>query len=649
MQKDNLSFSRHKKHLLLLLAGTVLILMTAVAFTITALTEKKAALMSSAADTCREELALFNDRLAEWKDSTQAVISSISQENLFRVFITDYASSKSGLDRLDALKNDINAPEYEFFQYIQDVLNDVARMHGIRNAALLLPDGRPFLGETSGVEKNALTGTSNFRIFSCTEENGNVYARTATAVFPLNSEEKPNAYLILDVPLDAGFDKVLSSTTHHEIQYSLLLPAGKLSLSGGKVLFTPETLPAGGFDEGSFLEEHGQEFCMYTAVHDPAEGFMRASISKDILEGREAKAKWDVLIFAITVMTAIILLALVLYFAETAANETKLNRRISQQSFLLQSINSSVENGIVLMDRRGMVLYKNKYFPGEEWERTPLDSIFPAGAAATIISKTGEVTEALKPATIETFIEENGEKRLFRVALFPYVPERGKSADALSVIQFTDITIFRKRAIEQKRRMENLLDVFACAMESVDKGFRGQTRKMLAVIDLIRIPLGLSSDEVQTLSIAARLQGISKLFIPHDLVVKQGKLTDEEKARIAQANTIAGHMVQNFDFRLPVSTTLDQSGERIDGTGRPNGLKGDEILATAKILAVVTSFCAMTSPRAYRAAYTASEAIETLSSDRGYDQTIVAGLAHAGTETLEKLIAAENIERLNLA
>jgi len=337
----------------------------------------------------------------------------------------------------------------------------------------------------------------------------------------------------------------------------------------------------------------------------------------------------------------IIILGVALFFAEMANTEKKLNKRISHQSFLLQVINQSVENGIVLMERGGTVLYKNKYFKGADWEHVPLDSILSSEAASTIINKTGDVLDARKPATIETSVEENGEKRLYRVSIYPYVPEKSKAKEALSIIQLTDITEFRKRAIEQKRRVENLLDVFACAMESVDKGFRGNTRKMLAAIELIRGELGLSPEEMQTLGIAARLQSISKLFMPHDLVVKQAALTDEEKARIAQANAMASHMIQNFDFRLPVSATLEQMKERMDGTGK-NGLKGDDILRTARVLAVVTSFCAMTSPRAYRAAFSASEAIQKLSADTGYDQAVVRSLAQAGTDALDKLLQTKD-------
>ena len=635
MHSDTALGKSHKKRLFWLFACTTLLVAAAIAFTLSVLSEKRSSILKETADTCREELVLLNARLAEWRSSTQAVISSIAQENLFRVFLSDYASTESGIARFEALKKETDSQESEFYHYLGDVLSDVARMHGIRNAALLLPDGRPLLGEPLDVDKAFLKGSGSFRIISCSEENGSAYARTVTAVFPVDDDERAGAYLLLDIPLDNGFAKVLSSETHNSMQYALLTSSGRLTLSGGNVRFQPGGSAA--FPVDSFIEENGTDLCMYAAVSDPAEGFLRASIAKDIIEGREAKAKWNVLIYAITAIAALLMLALALYFAEMAANESRLNRRISHHSFLLESINSSVENGIVLVEPGGTVLYKNKQFPGADWERVPLSAIIPGDAATGILDKTREVIADRKPATIETTMQQNDEKRLYRVALFPYVPERKKGADALAVIQFTDITVFRQRAMEQKRRVESLLDVFACAMESVDKGFRGQTQKMLAVIDLLRTPLALSPDEIQTLSIAARLQSISKLFIPRELVTKQGKLTDEEKARIAQANAMASHMIQNFDFRLPVSETLGQSNERMDGTGRPAGLKGDAILKTARVLAVVTSFCAMTSPRSYRAAFSAAEALQKLSSDTGYDRTIVDSLAGCGTEALEQL------------
>ncbi|MBP3731208.1 MAG: hypothetical protein J6I40_07055 [Mailhella sp.] len=641
MQKNLLSNKADRNRRLLLALGIMISLMAVLFASHFAIQDRKEKIFMDASDTCKSELALLSGRLMEWKSTTQAVIDGIAQENLFRVFLSDYASSPSRVERFQSLKKDINSQEYEFFSYLQDVLNDVARMHGIRNAALLLPDGRPMLGENPGIDKSALAGIGNLHVTGFREENDEVYARTVTASFPIDQEDKPAAFLVLDIPLGSTYAKVLSSEIHHEMSFDLVSKHGTISLLGGKVILKAEEALKDR-KEHILQEENGDAFAMYTAISDPAEGYMRASIPSEMLAGREARAKWNIMLMAVMTAAVIILLGAALFFADTALRERKLNNRISQQSFLLNSINSSVENGIILLEQNGTIVYKNNYFPGDdEWTRMPLNAILPEQAAATVVDKTRDVIKSGKTATIETSIEENGEKRLYRVSLFPYSPERSSKAKALAVAQFTDITLFRKRAIEQKQRVNNLLDVFACAMESVDKGFRGHTHKMLSVIALIRDELGLSADEVQTLDIAARLQGISKLFIPHELLVKQGRLTEEERSRISQAQNMASHMIQNFDFRLPVSATLAQSSERMDGTGRPGGLKGDAIIKTARVLAVVNSFCAMTSPRSYRAALPASEALQQLSADQGYDQSVVDSLAHAGHDALEKLSGSE--------
>ncbi|MGD8672785.1 MAG: HD domain-containing phosphohydrolase, partial [Thiogranum sp.] len=73
-----------------------------------------------------------------------------------------------------------------------------------------------------------------------------------------------------------------------------------------------------------------------------------------------------------------------------------------------------------------------------------------------------------------------------------------------------------------------------------------------------------------------------------------------------------------------------QKQEHLDGSGYPNGLKGDEILLTARILAVSNAFVALVSPRAYRSAVSIEEALERLlrDSDSKYDRHVVAALFH---------------------
>ena len=627
----------HRRRLILLAACTLISLSITVIATGFLISSKKQQIVDDAVQTCREELDFMQNRLKEWSDSTQSLIATLAQDNLFRTFLSDYAASEAGIARFDAMKDDVTSDEYEFFHYLQDTLADVARLNGMNASALLLPDGKPLLGKYPGIDRHMLSGKSSMRVAGFSVDKETVFASTVTAVFPLGQEDVPRAYLVLGMPM-TSFAKVLSSETHHEMKYGLTTEQGTLSLRGGKVLFQPQPCPSS--PEGMLIEENA-ECRMYRRISEPLEGRIYASIPEEILAGREARVKWEILLFAILAGSAIFLLALALFFAESASMESKLNQRIRLQNLLLQSINSSVENGIILMSPSGSVQYKNKYFPGEEWDKTPLASILPESAASHLLGKTADVIREGKSGSTETTIEENGGKRLYRVSIFPYLAEKGGQAKALAVLLFTDITEFRKRALEQKRRVESLLDVFACAMESVDKGFRGHTHKMLSVIDLIRTDLKLSSDEVQTLAIAARLQSISKLFIPHEILTKQGKLTDEERARISQAQTMASHMIQNFDFRLPVSATLDQISEKWDGTGKPNGLKGEAILKTARVLSAVNSFSAMTSPRSYRAALSPQEAIAQLKTDGGYDQDIISCLGRIDALDLEKITEQE--------
>ncbi|MBQ1539174.1 MAG: histidine kinase, partial [Desulfovibrio sp.] len=131
-----------------------------------------------------------------------------------------------------------------------------------------------------------------------------------------------------------------------------------------------------------------------------------------------------------------------------------------------------------------------------------------------------------------------------------------------------------------------------------------------------------------------RIQGISKLFIPHEILVKEGKLTEDEHAKIREAQTMANSLIQSFDFHLPVSDTINQSTERMDGTGRPAGLKGEAILKTARVLAAINAFCAMTSPRKYRGAMTPEAAIAELEANPGYDQQVVASLRQVTQEDI---------------
>jgi len=106
----------------------------------------------------------------------------------------------------------------------------------------------------------------------------------------------------------------------------------------------------------------------------------------------------------------------------------------------------------------------------------------------------------------------------------------------------------------------------------------------------------------------------------------------------------AARVLEGIDFGLPVYQAVCQMNETLDGKGYPKGLQGDEIALTARILAVVNSFCAMAEPRSYRSARSVGEIMTILeSADGTYDQRIVAVLKEVVTSAVgEKLLARQS-------
>lgn len=142
------------------------------------------------------------------------------------------------------------------------------------------------------------------------------------------------------------------------------------------------------------------------------------------------------------------------------------------------------------------------------------------------------------------------------------------------------------------------------------------------------VELGLSTKELEVLGLGAVLHDVGKMKVPTEVLFKPGKLTEEE------FNEIKKHPQEGFDILRNVQTIslivahcAFQHHERLNGTGYPRGLKGDEIHYYAKIIAVADVFDAVTSDRVYRGAMLPHHGLEIL-------------YAGAGTLFEEKIIQA---------
>lgn len=130
---------------------------------------------------------------------------------------------------------------------------------------------------------------------------------------------------------------------------------------------------------------------------------------------------------------------------------------------------------------------------------------------------------------------------------------------------------------------------------------------------IVGIAKGYNRNQLMELGIGALLFDIGMTFFPDELWQKRTQLTKEERERINKHTEEGFNLLRKqFDISLLSAHCALQHHERYDGTGYPRGLKGDEIHEYARIVAIADVYCALTSARPYRKAYSPNEAIEFL-------------------------------------
>ncbi len=151
-----------------------------------------------------------------------------------------------------------------------------------------------------------------------------------------------------------------------------------------------------------------------------------------------------------------------------------------------------------------------------------------------------------------------------------------------------------------------------------------QERVALLAVAIAR-ELKLSDDDVHAIRTASLVHDVGKIYVPSDILTKPGILSSLE-FEVLKTHTQAGSNILNdIEFPWPIAEITLQHHERLDGSGYPNQLKGDEILMPAKIIAVADVMEAMTTHRPYRPAHALDEALAEIHNGRGsrYDAAAV--------------------------
>jgi PAS domain S-box-containing protein len=183
----------------------------------------------------------------------------------------------------------------------------------------------------------------------------------------------------------------------------------------------------------------------------------------------------------------------------------------------------------------------------------------------------------------------------------------------------------RLRSVEQlKRTLMSTVEVATALSGLRDPYTSGHEHRVAGIAAAIGVELGFDTLRQEGLRIAGQLHDIGKITIPSEILTKPGKLNAIEY-QLIQGHPRAGYdVLKGVEFPWPVAQVALQHHERIDGTGYPDGLKGEAILLEARIMAVADVVEAMSSHRPYRPGLGIEKALAEIERGRGtlYDSNV---------------------------
>lgn len=176
-----------------------------------------------------------------------------------------------------------------------------------------------------------------------------------------------------------------------------------------------------------------------------------------------------------------------------------------------------------------------------------------------------------------------------------------------------------------KATFNQTIEAFSSFLEISDPYTSGHQKRVSKLAVIIAKKLGFSKDQIEAIEMASLLHDLGKLYIPLQILNKPGQLTNAEFELIKTHVSLGAQVLSKIDFPWPISDMVLQHHEKLDGSGYPYGLKGDEILIEAQIIGVADMVESMLSFRPYRPSIDKETTLKHLSQSKGkhYREVIV--------------------------
>ncbi|MBR4741477.1 MAG: PAS domain-containing protein [Desulfovibrio sp.] len=303
----------------------------------------------------------------------------------------------------------------------------------------------------------------------------------------------------------------------------------------------------------------------------------------------------------------------------------------NEQKQILDGVNTALSAGVVLNDLSGEIYYVNqRYAEMAHMDAEKMNGMsymqLPYEMARSLVNHTLAINENPEMINFTEILPIGDSLRHYLTACTPFTDEKNCLVGMVSV--YSDITELVEAQNRAQRMVTQTVEVFVRAIEAVDPYLCGQSSSTAQLAVVLAQLLEKNDEEtLATLRTAASLSQIGMIQLPSALLLKTGALTQDERAQMQQHVEYARAALQGVDFGLPVLEAITQMYERLDGSGYPRHLKGEQICFNARILAVANTFCALMRPRSYRTAHTTNSALSILEAEpKKYDLTVTQAL-----------------------
>lgn len=190
----------------------------------------------------------------------------------------------------------------------------------------------------------------------------------------------------------------------------------------------------------------------------------------------------------------------------------------------------------------------------------------------------------------------------------------GRAIRLTQVQDFTDLVVTRRQVQDYLR---NVVSTIARTVRARDPYTHRHQERVAELSDLIAREMELSEDDIVGLVVGARIHDIGKVSLPAEILSFPGPLSAEAMELVKGHPRTGYELVADLEFPWPVADMILQHHERLDGSGYPHGLVGDQALLASRIVAVADVAEAMTAHRPYRPARPLDTALEEIENGSG--------------------------------